>query len=192
MHTFLGLRGSIFTFVWLSEAKVHDVQSLDILPVEPGAYYLMDRGYVDFYRLFNYFQQRNAFFVTRIKNRLKYNVVEEHEVDKNVGLISDQSIKLTGLFTKTDYPDMVRLVIYEDFNTSTVYKFLTNDFTLPAITIAELYRERWNVEQFFKWIKQHLHIKAFFGTSQNAVYALIWIAICDYLLLIIAKRVYHI
>ncbi len=194
MHTLMDLRGSIPTFVWLTEGKVNDINGLDIIPVEPGAYYLMDKGYVDFYRLYNYFQKRNAFYVTRAKDNMKYEVVEEREVDQNTGLISDQSVKLTGPIVSKDYPDRMRLVIYEDYTigSNTVYRFLTNDFELPAIMIADLYRERWQIELFFKWIKQHLHIKSFFGTTENAVYTQIWIAICDYLLLIIAKKVYHI
>lgn len=152
----------------------------------------MDKGYVDFDRLFRLFQQQKAYFVTRAKDNMKYSVFKAREVDKQIGVISDESISLTGLFSAKKYPDLLRMVVYEDFAQNVVYRFLTNDFTLEAITIAELYRERWTIETFFKWIKQHLHIKTFYGTSQNAVFTQIWIAICDYLLLIIALKMYHI
>ena len=192
MHTLLDLRGSIPTFIWMSEGKVNDMNGLDVLPVEAGAYYLMDKGYVDFWRLYNYFHLRQAYYVTRAKDNMRFEVIEERDVDKQAGLISDRSIRLTGPIVSKDYPDVIRMVIYEDFDTNNVYRFLTNDFTLEAITIAELYRERWQIELFFKWIKQHLHVKSFFGTTQNAVFTQIWIAVCDYLLLAIAKKVYHI
>lgn len=192
MHTLLDLRGSIPTFIWMSEGKVNDMNGLDVLPVEAGAYYLMDKGYVDFWRLYNYFHIRQAYFVTRAKDNMRFEVIEERDVDMHAGLISDQSIRLTGPIVSKDYPDVMRMVVYEDFDTNNVYRFLTNDFTLEAITIAELYRERWQIELFFKWIKQHLHVKSFFGTTQNAVFTQIWIAVCDYLLLAIAKKVYHI
>lgn len=193
MHTLMDLRGSIPVFVWLTEGKVNDMNGLDIIPVEPGAYYLMDKGYVDLYRLYNCFQKRNAFYVTRAKDNMRFEIVERPEVDQQTGLISEQTIKLSGPMVSKDYPDAMRLVIYEDYAESkyNVYRFLTNDFDLPALTIAELYRERWQIELFFKWIKQHLKIKSFFGTTENAVHTQIWIAICDYLLLIIAKKVYH-
>lgn len=193
MHTLMDLRGSIPVFVWLTEGKVNDMNGLDVIPVEPGAYYLMDKGYVDFYRLYNYFQKRNAFYVTRAKDNMEFEIIQQHEVDQQTGLISDQTIRLSGSIVSKDYPDAIRLVIYEDYTEgkNTVYRFLTNDFDLPALTIAELYRERWQIELFFKWIKQHLHIKSFLGTTENAVYTQIWIAICDYLLLIIVKKVCH-
>ena len=192
MHTLLDLRGSIPTFIWMSEGKVNDMNGLDVLPVKAGAYYLMDKGYVEFWRLYNYFHIRQAYFVTRAKDNMRFEVIEEREVDMHAGLISDQSIRLTGPIVSKDYPDVMRMVVYEDFDTNNVYRFLTNDFTLEAITIAELYRERWQIVLFFKWIKQHLHVKSFFGTTQNAVFTQIWIAVCDYLLLAIAKKVYHI
>jgi len=192
MHTLLDLRGSILTFIWLSEGKVNDMNGLDVLPVEAGAYYLMDKGYVDFWRLYNYFHLRQAYYVTRAKDNMRFDVVGEREVDMHAGLISDQSIRLTGPIVSKDYPDVMRMVVYEDFDTNNVYRFLTNDFTLEAITIAELYRERWQIELFFKWIKQHLRVKSFFGTTQNAVFTQIWIALCNYLLLAIAKKVYHV
>lgn len=189
MHTLLDLRGSIPTFVYLTDGKVHDSKAMDKIPIEAGAYYLMDKGYVDFEHLYKLFQQQNAFFVTRAKDNMAYEVKEEYEIDSCTGLIS--AIMLTGYKPSRFYPDRIRMVVYEDFENGTVYRFLSNDFLLPAITIAELYRQRWVIELFFKWIKQHLHIKTFFGTSQNAVYTQIWIAICDYLLLIIAKKKFH-
>ena len=192
MHTLLDLRGAIPTFIYLTEAAVHDSKVMSLIPVEPGNYYLMDKGYVDFKQLFCHFHRQQAFFVTRAKDNMKYEVVEEHLVDKSTGVISDSTIRLTGLKSSQWYPDTLRMVVYEDYATGNVYRFLTNDFVHSYLTIAELYRERWQVECFFKWIKQHLHIKSFYGTSQNAVYSQIWIAICDYLLLAIAKKMFHV
>ena len=192
MHTLLDLRGSIPTFIYLTEAAVHDSKTMSLIPVEPGSYYLMDKGYVDFKQLFNHFHRQQAFFVTRAKDNMKYEVLEERPVDKQTGVVSDAIIRLTGQKTSQWYPDTLRMVIYEDYATGNIYRFLSNDFTHSYLTIAELYRERWQVECFFKWIKQRLHIKSFYGTSQNAVFSQIWIAICDYLLLAIAKKVYHI
>ena len=192
MHTLLNLRGSIPTFIWMTEGKVNDMNGLDVLPVEAGAYYLMDKGYVDFWRLYKYFHLRQAYFVTRAKDNMRFEVKEEREVDMHAGLISDQSIRLTGPLVSRDYPEMMRMVVYEDFATNNVYRFLTNNFIIDALTVAELYRERWQIELFFKWIKQHLHVKSFFGTTKNAVFAQIWIAVCDYLLLVIARKLFHI
>ena len=190
MHTLMDLRGSIPTFVHLTEGAVHDSQIMDKIPVEANSYYLMDKGYVKFGALYRHFHLNNAFFVTRAKENMLYEVIDSREVDQSAGLFSDETIKLTGPLTSQKYPDSLRLVVYEDFGTNTVYRFLSNNFKLEALTIAELYRERWQIELFFKWIKQHLHIKTFYGTTQNAVYTQIWIAICDYLLLIIAKKHY--
>lgn len=190
MHTLMDLRGSIPTFVHLTEGAVHDSQIMDKIPVEANSYYLMDKGYVKFGSLYRHFHLNNAFFVTRAKENMLYEVIDSREVDQSAGLFSDETIKLTGPLTSQKYPDSLRLVVYEDFRTNTVYRFLSNNFKLEALTIAELYRERWQIELFFKWIKQHLHIKTFYGTTQNAVYTQIWIAICDYLLLIIAKKHY--
>ena len=190
MHTLMDLRGSIPTFVHLTEGAVHDSQIMDKIPVEANSYYLMDKGYVKFGSLYRHFHLNNAFFVTRAKENMLYEVIDSREVDQSAGLFSDETIKLTGPLTSQKYPDSLRLVVYEDFGTNTVYRFLSNNFKLEALTIAELYRERWQIEVFFKWIKQHLHIKTFYGTTQNAVYTQIWIAICDYLLLIIAKKHY--
>jgi hypothetical protein len=192
MHTLLDLKGSIPTFIYLTEAAVHDSRIMDKIPVEPGAYYLMDKGYIDFNRLYKHFQQQNAFFVTRAKDNMKFDITENIDVDNSSGIICDRYIRLTGIKTSKWYPDMIRMVVYEDYATNNVYRFITNDFNLPALTIAELYRERWGVETFFKWIKQNLHIKSFYGTTPNAVYTQIWIAICDYLLLVIAKKIFHI
>lgn len=192
MHTLIDVKNNIPNFIKLTPGNVHDTQAMDDLPVEAGAYYLMDKGYVDFDRQFRLFQQQKAYFFTRAKDNMKYIIFEAREVDKQTDVISDESISLTGFFTAKKYPDLLRLVVYEDFAQNVVYRFLTNDFTLEAITIAELYRERWTIETFFKWIKQHLHIKTFYGTSQNAVFTQIWIAIYDYLLLIIALKMCHI
>ena len=170
MHTLMDLNGSIPTFIRLTEASVHDSKILEEVPVEPNAYYLMDKGYVKFDTLYTYFHQEHAWFVTRAKDNMKYEVLESREIDSQDGLISDETIKLIGYYTSRKYPDNLRLVVYEDFREGTVYRFLTNNFTLEAITIAELYRERWQIEIFFKWIKQHLHIKSFYGTTMNAVF----------------------
>lgn len=149
MHTLLNLRGSIPTFIWMTEGKVNDMNGLDVLPVEAGAYYLLDKGYVDFWRLYNYFQLRQAYFVTRAKDNMRFEVVGDREVDMHAGLISDQSIRLTGPLVSKDYPEMMRMVVYEDFATNNVYRFLTNNFLIDALTVAELYRERWQIELFF-------------------------------------------
>ena len=188
MHTLLDLRGSIPVFIDITEGSVHDVNSLDKLPIEPGSYYMMDKGYIDFHRLYTLFHQARAFFVTRAKDNLRCEVISEAEVDKEAGLISDKIVRLTTYKSAKSYPEEIRLVVYEDYANNTVYTFMTNDFNLPALSIAELYRERWKVESFFKWIKQHLHIKAFYGTSQNAVHCQIWIAVSTYLLIAIAKK----
>ena len=190
MHTLMDLNGSIPTFIRLTEASVHDSKVMDEIPVEANAYYLMDKGYVKFDSLYRHFHQNHAWFVTRAKDNMLYEVIESRDVDSQAGLISDQTIRLSGYYTASKYPDNLRLVVYEDFRDGKVYRFLTNNYAIDAITVAELYRERWQIEIFFKWIKQHLHIKTFYGTSQNAVYTQIWIAVCDYLLLIIAKKQY--
>ena len=153
MHTLLDLRGSIPTFIYLTEAAVHDSKTMSLIPVEPGSYYLMDKGYVDFKQLFNHFHRQQAFFVTRAKDNMKYEVLEERPVDKRTGVVSDAIIRLTGQKTSQWYPEALRMVIYEDYATGNIYRFLSNDFTHSYLTIAELYRERWQVECFFKWIK---------------------------------------
>lgn len=170
MHTLLDLRGNLPVSVYLTEASVHDVKALDKLYIEPSAIYLMDKGYVDFYRLFRLIHEQNAFFVTRAKDNMIFEIVSSNDVDKETGVIADESIKLIGLKTSKWYPEEIRMVTYEDYATGNVYRFLTNNEEYEALTISELYRERWNVELFFKWIKQHLHIKSFYGNSENAIY----------------------
>lgn len=192
MHTLLDLRGNLPVSVYLTTASVNDVKGLDELYIEPAAIYLMDKGYVDFNRLFKLINKKNAYFVTRAKDNMLFEVVSASSVDQSTGVIADELIKLTGLRTSKWYPEELRMVTYEDYATNNVYRFLTNNMEYEAITISELYRERWNVEQFFKWIKQHLHIKSFYGTSENAIYLQIWIAICTYLFLAYAKKVMHI
>jgi hypothetical protein len=182
------LRGNIPAFVYLTDASIHDVRILDELCIEMGAIYVMDKGYVDFFRLFNRIHKNRAFFVTRAKDNMQYDVVKSNPVDKHSGVIVDEIIKLTTYKSAKCYPEELRMVTYEDFATGNVYRFLTNHLGYEALTIAELYRERWNVELFFKWIKQHLHIKSFYGTSENAVYTQIWIAVCSFLLIALAKK----
>lgn len=192
MHTLLDLRGNIPSFIHLTNASIHDVKALDYLPVEMGAIYVMDKGYVDFFRLFNRIHRNGAFFVTRAKDNMKYEVISSRTVDKATGIISDEIIRLTTQKSAKNYPEELRLITYEDFATGNVYRFLTNHMGYEALTIAELYRERWNIELFFKWIKQHLHIKTFYGTSENAVFTQIWIAVCAFLLIALAKKKFKI
>ena len=187
LHTLLDLRGNIPTFIHISDGKLHDVNVLDILIPEPGAFYIMDRGYLDFDRLFR-LDQTGAFFVTRAKKNIKFKRRYSHQVDKTNGLICDQTIVLTGLNSKNDYPQPLRRIKYYDHKTNKTLNFLTNNFAIPAQTVADLYRHRWQVELFFKWIKQHLKIKSFFGTSANAVKSQIWIAISVYVLVAIIKK----
>lgn len=187
LHTLLDLRGNIPTFIHISDGKLHDVNILDILPLEAGAFYVMDRGYLDFTRLYT-ISQSSAFFVTRAKSNLKYRRIYSHPIDRSTSLICDQSIMLTGFYQHKGYPEMMRRVKYYDAKTDKTLVFLTNNFSLPSMTIAELYRNRWQVELFFKWIKQNLRIKTFYGTSENAVKAQIWIAVSVYLLVAIMKK----
>lgn len=187
LHTLLDLKGNIPTFIHISDGKLHDVNALDLLPLEVGAYYVMDRGYLDFERL-NEFNQVPAYFVTRAKSNTKYKRRYSHPVDKSTGLICDQTIVLTGFYTRKDYPGTLRRVKFHDERTNRTLVFLTNNFTLPALTIVQLYRSRWQVELFFKWIKQHLRIKNFLGTSENAVKSQIWIAVSVYVLVAIMKK----
>jgi hypothetical protein len=187
IHTLLDLRGSIPVFIRITTGKIHDVNILDELIPEPGAFYLMDRGYLDFDRLYQ-FELENAFFVTRAKSNFKFRRLYSHHVDKATGLKCDQTIILTGYYQRKDYPEKLRRVRYYDSDTDHNLTFLTNNFSLPAITIAQLYKCRWQIELFFKWIKQHLKIKSFYGTSENAVKTQIWIAICVYLLVAIVKK----
>ena len=185
LHTLLDLRGNIPTVIEITEALLHDVNILDILVPEPGSFYIMDRGYVDFNRLF-YWHLRGAFFVVRAKKNLKFRRVYSRKVDKSTGLRCDQTIILTNSFK--DYPEKIRRVCFFDAENNLRLKILTNNFSLPALTIAQLYKYRWQVELFFKWIKQHLRIKSFFGTSENAVKTQVWIAISVYVLVAIIKK----
>ncbi len=187
MHTLLDLRGNIPVFIKVTHAKVHDVNILDELIAEPGSIYIMDRAYIDFARLYTLDQQL-AVFVTRAKKNFQFRRLYSHRVDKSAGLICDQTIRLTGYYTSRDYPDQLRRIRYRDPETGKVLTFLTNNTTLSALTIAELYRCRWQVELFFKWIKQHLRIKSFYGTSANAVKTQIWIAISVYVLIAILRK----
>jgi len=188
LHTLIDLRGNIPCFVHISSGKMRDVKALDHLPVEPGgAFYVMDRGCVDFAR-FYVFPLNMAFFVTRAKKNLQYRCRAHRPVDKATGLRCDQTIVLTGSKTATEYPVPLRRVKYVDPDTGKRLVFLTNNFILDALTIAKLYKCRWQVELFFKWIKQHLPIKAFYGASENAVKTQVWIAICVYVLVAIAKK----
>ncbi|MBN2729930.1 MAG: IS4 family transposase, partial [Bacteroidales bacterium] len=192
MHTLLDLRCNLPVYVYLTEASIHDVRLLDNLYIEPAAIYVMDKGYVDFYRLFNLIHVKRAFFVTRAKDNMQFVVESSSPTDLEAGVISDQMISLTGYKSSREYPEPFRMVVYEDFSTSVVYRFITNNTEFDALTISELYRERWQVELFYKWIKQHLKIKSFYGTSQNAVFCQIWIALCMYLIIAIAKKRYKI
>jgi hypothetical protein len=187
VHTLLDLRGSIPSVVIVTDAKVHDVNILDELIFEPGAIYLMDRAYVDFSRL-HVIHLSGAFFVTRTKSNFQFTRLYSHPIDKSTGLQCDQTIVLKNFYAKKDYPDKLRRVRYFDADESSRLVFLTNNFTLPALAIAKLYKCRWYVELFFKWIKQHLRIKKFFGTSENAVKTQIWIAISVYVLVAIVKK----
>ena len=187
LHTLVDLRGNIPTFVRITHGKTHDVTVLDHLPIEPGAFYVMDRGYVDFRRLYR-FTTCSAFFVTRAKRGLDFSRRARRRVDKTTGLRSDQTIVLVGPKTSRLYPDPLRRVAFYDAENDQRFVFLTNNFTLPALTIAKLYKCRWQVELFFKWIKQNLHIKAFYGTTDNAVRIQVWIAISVYVLVAIVKR----
>lgn len=188
MHTLLDLRCNLPVFVYLSEASVHDVNILNKLYIEPAAIYVIDLGYLDFFRMFNLIHKKRAFFVSRAKDNMRYVVESSNSIDNQMGVVSDELIRLTGYQSKKHYPEPIRMVTYEDYATSVVYRFITNNTEFDPLTISELYRERWQVELFFKWIKQHLRIKSFYGTSQNAVFCQIWIALCMFLILAIAKK----
>ena len=185
LHTLLDLRGNIPSFIDITDGKVHDVNVLDILISEAGSFYIMDRGYIDFKRLYE-LHQALAFFVIRAKSNLQYRRLYSRPVDKSTGLRCDQTIVLTQSFA--DYPGQLRLVKFYDAENDLRLTFLTNNFALEALTIAQLYKCRWKVELFFKWIKQHLRIKAFFGTSENAVKTQVWIAVSVYVLIAIIKK----
>jgi hypothetical protein len=187
LHTLLDLRGNIPSFIHISDGKLHEVNVLDLLIPEPGSFYIMDRGYLDYERLYR-LTLASAFFVIRAKSNLKYRRLYSTTVDKGAGLKHDQTGVLTGFYTSQDYPDKLRRIKYFDPKTGKQLVFLTNNFSLPALTIADLYRSRWQVELFFKWIKQHLRIKAFYGTTENAVKSQIWIAVSIYVLVAIIKK----
>jgi transposase len=187
MHTLLDLRGNIPSFIHISDGKLHDVNALDLLAPEPGAIYVMDRGYVDFARLHR-LHQSGAFFVTRAKANMDARRVYSAPSDRENGIICDQTIALAGVQTSQHYPEHLRRIRFKDPETGKTLVFLTNQRTLPAATICALYKSRWQVELFFKWIKQHLRIKKFFGTSENAVKTQIWIAVSVYVLVAIVKK----
>ena len=187
MHTLLDLRGNIPTFIHISDAKMGDVNVLDILVIEPGAIYVMDRGYLDFARLYR-LHRAQAFFVTRSKSNTQLRRVYSAAVDRSTGILCDQTVALTGVTSRKDYPEHLRRIRFKDPETGKTLVFLTNNFTLPAATICALYKARWQVELFFKWIKQHLRIKKFYGNSENAVKSQIWIAVSVYVLVAIVKK----
>src|SRR5450756_26876 len=187
MHTLLDLRGNIPTFIGITDGKVHDVNMLDQILPEAGAFYVMDRGYVDFERLY-VFTLSAAFFVVRTKSNVLLQRRYSHPVDKTTGVRSDHTVILTAIDSAIAYPDPLRRISYLDVPTRKRFKFLTNNFTLPALTIAQIHKSRWQVELFFKWIKQHLRIKAFYGTSENAVKTQIWIAVSVYVLVAIVRK----
>jgi len=187
MHTLLDLRGNIPAFLQITDGKVHDVNVLDQIVPEAGAFYVMDRGYIDFERLF-VLTLSAAFFVVRTKSNVLLQRRYSHPVDSRTGVRSDQTVILSSFESASVYPDTLRRVSYFDAETGKRLKFLTNNFTLPALTIAHIYKQRWQVELFFKWIKQHLRIKAFYGTSENAVKTQIWIAVSVYILVAIVRK----
>jgi transposase len=187
MHTLLDLHGNIPTFISITDGKVHDVNVLDEIMPEAGAFYVMDRGYLDFERLY-FFTLSAAFFVVRAKSNVILQRRYSHPVDTTTGVRSDHTVILTAIGSLKVYPEALRRVSYLDVETKKRFKFLTNNFTLPAITIAQIYKSRWQVELFFKWIKQHLRIKAFYGTSENAVKTQIWIAVSVYVLVAIVRK----
>jgi transposase len=187
LHTLMNLRGSIPEFIHISDGKIHDVNILDLLVPIPGSYYIMDRAYLDFERLYNLHMEK-AFFVTRAKTNFKFKRRYSNAVDKSTGVQCDQTIILTTHYPAKKYPEALRRIRFYDIERQKRLVFLTNNFDLPAITIAKLYKSRWDIEIFFRWIKQHLRIKSFFGTSENAVKVQIWTAIATYLLVAIMKK----
>jgi len=187
LHTLLDLRGNIPSFIAITDGKVHDVKVLDELVPEPGSVYIMDRGYLDFRRLY-LLHQCMAFFIIRSKTNTQFRRLYSHKIDKTIGLRCDQTIILTGPKTKRQYPEKIRRVKFFDAEKERSFSFLSNNFIVPPLVIADLYRCRWQVELFFKWIKQHLRIKAFYGTSENAVKTQIWIAVSVYILVAIVKK----
>lgn len=190
LHTLLDLRGNIPTFIRITPAQLHDVNILDQITPEAGAFYVMDRGYLDFERLYRW-TLGGAFFVTRARKDFRFRRIDSRQVDKSTGVQCDQTISLVSFYPAKGYPSQLRRVRYWDAQREKRLVFLTNNFTLPATAIAALYRCRWQVELFFKWIKQHLRIKAFYGTSENAVKTQVWIAVCSYLLVAIVRKRLH-
>ena len=190
MHTLLDLRGSIPAFIHISDGKMGDVKVLDILPVEAGAFYVMDRGYLDFARLYQ-MHQAGAFFVTRAKRGMNARRVYSSKTDRTSGVVCDQTIAMNGFYIAQDYPEHLRRIRFKDPESGKTLVFLTNNTALPPLTIAALYKNRWQVELFFKWIKQHLRIKRFLGTSENAVKTQIWCAVSTYVLIAIVKKELH-
>jgi len=188
LHTLLDIQGSIPVFIEITSGLVHDVNILDVLIPEPGSFYIMDRGYLDFERLYR-IKENFGYFIIRAKKNMKFHRTQSKKVDKSTGLRCDQVIRLSGFNTRKSYPDKLRRVKYHDSQTDKILVFLTNNFDIPALTVAELYRNRWKVELFFKWIKQHLKIKAFFGTSPNAVKTQIWIAISIYVMVAMIRKI---
>jgi hypothetical protein len=187
LHTLLDLRGAIPTFIHISDGKLHDVNVLDLLSPEPGAYYVMDRGYLDFARLYM-LHQAGSFFVTRAKSNSKFKRLLSQPVERSTGLICDQVVALTVFYSHQGYPERLRRIRFKDPETAKTLVFLTNNFALPALTIGALYKSRWQVELFFRWIKQHLRIKRFFGTSENAVKTQVWTAVAVYVLVAIIRK----
>jgi hypothetical protein len=187
LHTLLDLRGNIPSFIYITDGKVHDINVLDVLIPEPGSFYVMDRGYLDFARLYSLAQDQ-AFFVVRSKENLQFRRLYSRPIDKSAGLRCDQTIVVTGPLTSQLYPEKLRRVGYVDATNQKRFSFLSNNFVLPALTITQLYKCRWQVELFFKWIKQHLRIKAFYGTTENAVRTQVWIAVSVYVLVAILKK----
>lgn len=187
LHTVLDLKTSIPEFILVTEGDVHDVKALDSFEIEKGSYYVMDKAYVDFKRLYRIHSER-AYFVVRAKTNLDANIVASRDVKKDTGILSDQTIVLAGQASSKRYPEKLRLIQYYDAETGKLFFFLTNNFKLGALTVAKLYKNRWYIELFFKWIKQHLKIKSFWGQSENAVKTQIWIAIATYVIVAIAKK----
>jgi hypothetical protein len=187
LHTLMDLRGSIPTVIEITDGLCHDVNMLDDILFEPGAIYVMDMGYIDYARLYR-IGQSQSFFVTRAKTNMAFKRLYSYPVDKSTGLKCDQVIRLTGYYAQKDYPEKLRRIKYFDYDTERTYVFLTNNFQYSALIVAQLYKERWKIELFFKWIKQHLRIKSFFGNNKNAVFCQIWTAICAYLLVAIVKK----
>ena len=187
LHTLLNLQNNIPAFIHITDGSVHDVNILDVLITEVGAYYIIDKGYIDYERLYS-LNLNNSYFVTRAKSNMKFRRIYSNKIDKSTGVICDQTIVFTNYYSAKDYPDKIRRIKYFNVEKNKKFVFLTNNFSVPAITIALLYKQRWQVELFFRWIKQHLRIKSFFGNSANAVKTQVWIAVSVYVLLAIVKK----